>query len=728
MYTRFIVILLVILPVGLQARDEGVMELVRRVTRGTARGISVETIAATDGKDFFEIVPGTGKVIIRGNNAVSQATGFNWYLKYVAGIHLSWNNPTCRLPSRLPLPDSTIRRETSERLRYYLNYCTFSYSMAFWDWERWEQELDWMALHGVNLCLSATGNETVWYNLLTRLGYAEGEINRFVAGPAYMAWWQMNNLEGWGGPNPGEWYEKQAALQRRVVARARELEINLAMPGFAGMVPRDAGEKLGYHVADPGKWCTFDRPAFLVPSDPNFDKVADMYYEEMEKLYGKARFYAMDPFHEGGRTGNIDMGRAGQTIMAAMKRAAPGSAWVIQAWQANPRPDMIEKLEVHDLVILDLYSEKRPQWGDPNSEWYRPDGYGKHDWLYCMLLNFGGRVGLHGRMDRVIDGFYKAREHPAGKSLAGVGATPEGIENNPVMFELLYELPWRAERFSREEWLAAYVKARYGRYHAALDEAWQLLAAYPYNCPVEYPGEGTVESLLCARPRVSPTRVSTWGSSVLYYDPVYTRQAAAKMLAAAKELEGNNNFEYDLVDVLRQAIADEANKLSGEIGNAYKAGDAARFRVLADRFLLLVRCQDELLGTRREFMVGEWIRKARSLSRDKKHGDLYEWNARALVTVWGNQAAAERGGLHDYSHREWNGLLGDLYYKRWEAFFDHTARVMQGERLPSLDFYAMEEAWTRDAKRYDSQPTGRVVPTARRVYERVFGDDKTGTR
>ena len=25
----------------------------------------------------------------------------------------------------------------------------------------------------------------------------------------------------------------------------------------------------------------------------------------------------------------------------------------------------------------------------------------------------------------------------------------EGIENNPVMFELLYELPWREERFHR---------------------------------------------------------------------------------------------------------------------------------------------------------------------------------------------------------------------------------------------------------------------------------------
>lgn len=29
--------------------------------------------------------------------------------------------------------------------------------MAFWDWERWEQEIDWMALQGINLPLAFAG-------------------------------------------------------------------------------------------------------------------------------------------------------------------------------------------------------------------------------------------------------------------------------------------------------------------------------------------------------------------------------------------------------------------------------------------------------------------------------------------------------------------------------------------------------------------------------------------
>lgn len=71
--------------------------------------------------------------------------------------------------------------------RYYLNYCTYSYSMAFWDWERWEKEIDWMAMHGINMPLSITGMEVVWYNLLKRLGTQQKKsMNLFPARPLWL--------------------------------------------------------------------------------------------------------------------------------------------------------------------------------------------------------------------------------------------------------------------------------------------------------------------------------------------------------------------------------------------------------------------------------------------------------------------------------------------------------------------------------------------------------------
>ena len=64
----------------------------------------------------------------------------------------------------------------------------------------------------------------------------------------------------------------------------RELGIEPVFPGYAGMVPRNIGEKLGYQIADPGKWCGFPRPAFLSTEDEHFDSFAAMYYEVGETV------------------------------------------------------------------------------------------------------------------------------------------------------------------------------------------------------------------------------------------------------------------------------------------------------------------------------------------------------------------------------------------------------------------------------------------------------------
>lgn len=714
--------LLICLPLSVYSKDKTPVDnLIQRISENSIKNIRTRLVETDSPKDFFEISNENGNVMIKGNNYISIATGFNWYLKYVANIHISWNNLTQKMPSIMPLVENNIRKETNQLTRYYLNYCTFSYSMAFWDWNRWQKELDWMALHGINLSLSITGNEVVWLNLLKTVGYSDSEINDFIAGPAYMAWWQMNNLEGWGGPNSDEWYKNQETLQKKILSRMQELGIEPVMPGFAGMVPRNINEKLGYKVNDPGTWCTFNRPAFLSTDEPNFNKFADLYYQEMEKLYGKANYYSMDPFHEGGSIKGVDLNSAGQIIMGAMKRANPNAVWVAQAWHRNPRPAMIDNLNEHDMLVLDLYSEKNPQWGDSVSSWHRPNGFGKHDWLFCMLLNFGGRVGLHGKMDRLINSYYMALNHANGKTMKGVGTTPEGIENNPVMFELLYELPWR-EQFTKEEWLASYTKARYGKTNVHIESAWKLLAESSYNCPDNFKGEGTIESLFCARPSIKPKRASTWGSAVLYYDPSYTQQAAYELLQASAMLGNNENFKYDLVDVLRQSIADKGNILSQKIGKAYEDKDIEQFRILTDSFLVAIEYLDKLLATQKDFKVGTWTEQAKSLSKNTDNKKQYEWNARTLITVWGNKSASEKGGLHDYSNREWHGVLGDLYYKRWKLFFDSKIREMQGLQADKIDFYSIEEQWARDNKRYSNKSEGDVVKVAQEVYKKVFGN------
>ena len=657
--------------------------------------------------------------MVRGNNYVSIATGINWYLKYYAGINLSWNGMQADLPEVLPPVLKKERHETDLKLRYDFNYCTFSYSMAFWDWKRWEQEIDWMALHGINLPLAMVGTDVVWKNVLEELGYTREEINAFIAGPGFQAWWLMNNLEGWGGPNPDSWYERQEELQKRILKRMREYGIEPVLPGYSGMVPHNAKDRLGLNVADPGRWNGYPRPAFLQPTDPQFERIAALYYREMTRLYGKVSYYSMDPFHEGGNTSGVDLEAAGKAIWKAMKQANPRAAWVVQAWGANPRPQMIRNLPAGDMVVLDLFSESRPQWGDPASSWYRKEGFGQHDWLFCMLLNYGGNVGLHGKMAHLIEEFYKAKDSSFGKTLKGVGMTMEGIENNPVMYELLCELPWREQRFSKDEWLEGYLKARYGKSDSQVSQAWMLLSNTIYNCPAASTQQGTHESILCARPSWKAYQVSSWSEMSDYYDPADVIRAAGMMVDAAERFRGNNNFEYDLVDIVRQAVAEKGRLMYRVLVDAYKAGDRELFKLSSDQFLRLILMQDRLLATRSEFKVGRWLESARNLGSTEEEKDWYEWNARVQITTWGNRVAADDGGLHDYAHREWNGLLRDFYYLRWKTWLDEQLKSFEGGQPKAIDFYALEEPWTLKHNSYASEAEGNPVDIACEIYREI---------
>jgi len=755
---RLILSLLCLLVLMAQATP--IDDLLERIDRGASRKFKIE-LKKSD-RDYFELDQAGSRIVVRGNSWVSIGVGINWYLKYYAGIHLSWNQMQAKLPDVLP-PVRKEHHETDLTLRYDFNYCTFSYSMAFWDWPRWERELDWMTLHGVNLPLAVVGEECVWRNMLLRLGYTEEEVGRFIAGPAFLAWWAMNNLEGWGGPLPLSWYTRQEQLQKQILKRMKELGMHPVLPGYCGMVPHDARERLGLNVSDAGLWNGFQRPANLSPTDARFDEIAAIYYEELTKLYGKADYYSMDPFHESADDASTDYAGAGRKLMAAMKRVNPNAVWVVQGWTENPRPQMADPMKAGDLLVLDLFSECRPMFGAP-SIWRRDVGYKQHHWLFCLLENFGANVGLHGRMDQLLNNYYLLQpstlrsalplgssKNPQLSNLKGIGFTMEGSENNPVMFEMMSELPWRPEKFTKEEWIRNYVKARYGIKDDTIEKAWLILAGSIYNCPAGNNQQGPHESIFCGRPSLNNFQASSWSKMKNYYDPASTLDAAKLFLAGVDKISNLkpktsnlSNIEYDLVDMTRQALADQARLQYQHAIADYKAFSLENFKKSGARFLHMLLLQDSLLATRPEFRLGHWTQMAINCGTTPEEKRLYEWNARVQITTWGNRYCADTGGLRDYAHKEWQGLLRDFYYPRWKAYFDALLAQMEAQLHPQpellgagpnanktaselfalalpqevkIDWYAMEEPWTLQQNPYTVEPEGDPISMARRVIE-----------
>lgn len=675
------------------ASNSPIEAMLDRISDGLSGRIKIELAENVSDEDYFEIFSDKKNATIKGNNYSSIGAGINWFLKYYLNIHLSWNNMHALIPEEFPVIEIPVKKSTGQKIRYHFNYCTYGYSMPFWDWERWQQEIDWLLLHGINTPLTITGTECVWRNVLKDLGYNEAEINEFIPGPAFLPWWEMNNLEAWGGPLPASWYEGQEALQKKILKRMQEFGMSYVLPGYAGMVPSNIGRKLGFQVTDPGHWCGFQRPAFLLPSDPNFQKIAALYYHHLTRLYGKADYYSIDPFHEGGSVEGVNLEEAGKVILSEMKKVNPQATWVIQAWQANPRPELIDGLAEKEVLVLDLWSECRPQWGNPNSLWHRKEGFGKHNWLYCNVLNFGGNVGLYGKMDTVIAGFDMARNHALGKKMVGVGMAMEGIENNPVMFELFYELPWYTEKISKQDWVNDYTIHRYGKSLSYVKKAWQILSNTVYNCPTIQ--EGTSESIFCARPDSNITKVSCCSVVDTYYHSDSVEVAAGMFFKAMDELDGCDNYQYDLIDIFRQCLANKGLKRYRNMMASYQARELEDFVQHKNAFLNLIQDQDLLLSCRKEFMLGTWLKMARDKGAHKSVADLYEYNARRIITTWGNRFSSDEAGLKDYSHREWAGLLKDYYYPRWKMYLEWLESNLQGNVTEFPDFYIWEEQWTQ---------------------------------
>lgn len=691
------------------------------VDRVCGDGVSERIFIGTDsslgdgGHDVFVISSRDGKPSVVGSGVSAATAGLGWYLNHYVHANISWNSITADLRDMaLPLPESPERRECRAEWRYFLNYCTYSYSCAFWTEDRWMKEVDWMALHGINMPLMALGTDVVWRNVLRDLGCDETEISSFIAGPGFQAWWMMGNIEGWGGPLPQGWYDRQERLCRRVLARMRSLGMEPVLPGYCGMLPRSFIGKPGYDASDTGLWAAFPRPAFLQPSSDKFASVADLYYEEQAKIMGRSRFYSMDPFHEGGSVEGTDIPEAYRTILARLRRHNPDAVWVLQGWNENPRREALEALKHGDCIVLDLFSEARPRWRD---------GYCGHDMIWCMLHNFGGRTGMHGRLSKVMDGWFDAVE-AFPETMVGIGATPEGIGTNPVLYDALFELPWM-DRSECSGWLDRYVLARYGTSDKSLTRAWHKIAASALACPTGQ--EGTSEPIVCARPGWGLKSVSRWSTAEIYYDVRELRDAAGLFLDARPGCSDNANYRHDLIDLVRQTLTDSTLFLLRNVETAYRSGNMTAFRSGYESFLGMIKDIDALLSTEPFFHVNGWIESARNVCDEMAAAtdadrDWMEWNARTLITVWGDRLSARR--LHDYSNREWGGMLSSFYLPRWKLFFDAVER---GDELPDEDgWYEIENEWTSNRKLYPVS-SENALDCAERLFEKYFGGHMTLT-
>jgi alpha-N-acetylglucosaminidase len=693
--------------------------VLQRLLPRQAAQFELRALESSDGHERFRIANDDGRIRIEGSTPSALLFGVNWYLKYVAHLHLSPNGEQLGAARDLPLPAAPLEVATPFPWRYALNENVDGYSAAYWSWPRWQREIDLLALSGINAMLVERGTDMVLYRTFRDFGYSDGEIRAWITQPAHQNWQLMGNLCCFDGPISRQLLERRAASARRLVARLRELGITPVLPGFYGIVPGDLRARFpDAHIIPQGEWAGFTRPDWLDPRDPLFARVAATFYRHQHELFGDSGIYDMEVFQEGGDPGDVPVPAAARAVQDALRAAHPDARWMMLAWQGNPRQDLLAGVDRTHLLVIDIDHDRVPR----ND---RQKDFQGAPFLVGGIWEFGGRTTLGANVGNITERLQLLARSNA--NMAGTALFTEGLDTNPFALDLFTEMAWRSAPIDLANWAGDYARRRYGTADPHAAAAWRVLTSTVYDIRVDdvvfnSERDAAQESLFDAQPSLSANRASNWSPEAMRYDAEAFKRVLPELLRAAPH---QRNSGYDLVDVARQTLANESRVLLPEIKAAYDSRDRARFAALTARWLELMDLADELLATHHSFLVGTWLAQVAPWAASPEERARLNYDARSLLTTWGDRKASEDAHLHDYSNREWAGLTRDYYRARWALYFRSLDEELRtGHPAAPIDWFALGEAWNRGTQRYPDGPHGDAYAVARRVARALGLQDR----
>ncbi|MHC1690717.1 MAG: alpha-N-acetylglucosaminidase [Bacteroidales bacterium] len=655
--------------------NAAVVGLIERIAPGKSDNFILETITAENNQEVFELESINGKIVLRGSSSLALTRAFNWYLNHYCYTSVSWYKAEpIDMPSVLPVVTQKVRKSCRFEKRFFLNYCTFGYTTLWWQWDDWERLIDWMALNGINMPLAITGQEYIWQKVWKKFGMTDEQIRAFFTGPAHLPWHRMGNLDGWLGPLPQSFIDQQFELQKKILQQERSFGMTPILPAFAGHTPKAIENKYPkVKLTSLGSYSTGEQydAYFLNPMEPLFVEIQKEFIKEQTKHFGTNHYYGTDPFNE------MDppswepdyLASVSKTIYKGMSEIDKEAVWVQMGWTfyydrkhwTNPRLEaMIKAVPKDKMMILDYFCE--------NTEiWRTTDAFFNAPYIWCYLGNFGGGTQMAAPIKKVAKLLLETEKDDNRRQMLGIGSTLEGFGVNRFMFEWLFEYAWDKSASDINGWITEYARSRAGQVDPIAEDAWRRLVNVAYDQLVSGVGLGNTIEM---RPRFE-------GNANYTRRGVYDYQKLAdifgQMLLADKKTLSNPRYQYDLVMVCRQVLANLSFHVRNKAYDAYKAKDIDQFNLYASLFIQIATDVNRIVATRPEFSLNNWITASHRFEAADAPKSYFEKNAKVLITTWGQQGS----GLIDYAARDFSGLIDSYYKKRWEIFFDDARKSLK---------------------------------------------------
>ena len=689
-YKLLVVLSVISCSYAIAMDNNPVLNLVRRVSGNPNVSLSYKIKDAKDGRTYYKYAVDNGELKIVGSDKISICRGFYDYVKNNGMGMYTWSGNNISVPSSLPSV-SPVHVISPFENHYYLNVVTYGYSMPFWDWKRWEQEIDWMALHGINMPLTLVAHEAIMARVYKKFGLSDEEINSYFVGPAHLPFSRMGLMEKLDGPLNSDWYNDQIELQHKILDRMRSLDMKPICPSFAGFVPE--GIKRIYPDVRIVKthWGGAFNNWMINPEEKLFSEMMTSFIEEWEKEFGKCEYYLSDSFNEmeipfpdkGDPARYSLLASYGEKVYSSIKRANKDAVWVMQGWMFGYQRHiwdyetlgaLVSRVPDDKMLLLDLAVDYNKHFWHSEVNWEYYKGFYNKQWVYSVIPNMGGKTGMTGVLDFYANGHLEALSSSNRGNLVAHGLAPEGIENNEVLYELVTDAGWSDHRMDVRDWLKQYSINRYGKAPAQLMKAWDYLLKSVYGTFTDHPRFNW------------QFRPGTVKNGSIYMNEDYFRGLEA-FLSASEELKDSPYYLTDLCEMTAHYLGGKAEILTRQIDQEYLLGDTLQAHFLQSRFETFMLGMDRILSQHPTLRLDRWLSFASASGKTASQSNQYETNARRIVTIWGPP-------VDDYSARIWSGLVGSYYHGRWKEYYKGR------DSGKSADLSSWERKWVEENRVY----------------------------
>lgn len=636
------------------------VDLIKRNTPRIADQFLLKTIESDNGYDCYEIYSEDKKVVLAGNSPLSQAMAYYDYLGKYHGVVITSGDYDISTISSAPLPEEKISRTIKKKIRAMTSYESFSLNGNFRGFDRWEKEIDFMAMHGFNRALQPVGFDGVLFRTLTDIGMPENFCLEFSSGPAFLMNQLTGNIAGTNSINSKEYLERKITIGKLISDRERSLGIEPIFPAAIPSVPFSLRKKyIKMDIFKAPMWYNFPPIFFIRPKNAFFSVFNKKFLTIQREALGETHSYIFEGVYESDKKGYnshlADLGKALEEMLGEFDAEA-----VCYLHTSSINADFFKNCSGDRYIFLDN-CEMSKSSDILNGRKYIPEISG----------NRYGRTGIYGNVQKLCD-------NPFANSELGGALSFDTFDINPVYCAAALKAITTDDNFDRDEFIRDFCAKRY-KTDSFTDDIISLIDL----CS----SDECTGSIICARPCTNVKHTAPYDTMERDYDFHRLYQIAQNI--ANSDDKKIDATRADLQSIVRQFLSDLAYPVYIKATEFFKEKNVRNFEQASNLFLEICEDIDRLLRTREETNFCTKYLEAQELGSSQEEKESLQINFLLLHTIWG---PFDHSILYDTVWNEWGGLVKDYYEARWHmyyrslaAYFDNPKKLRDNSKKQPLD-------------------------------------------